>query len=503
MTTFQDQQPQSRRAARQSERAENAEPAVGVYSDPSAPREMWDTTARRAAQLQQPPAQPGSAPQSGGRRAAAPSGEPLDYVTQQKPAIPTYDGPSFRPRGTTPEPGQDALPPTQAMPVADRPAFRPRDFSPEGRRSAAPDAPVTAIPGWTEPIEPLAAADLDYQTEGRVAPSAAVAPSVPEAPIAAVPPTIAPAAVAPVEHIEPPISAIPESVAPEHTLTRRELRALQAAEAAAAVPELQEPPRPEPVAPSDEEQAWPFANLVAGSAPSATEPPAASAPAPLVAPESAQPFSTLPTSAPEPEPNTGLTNALNEFDWLAGQHDAPSIPPVVPAAPDPAPAPVAEEASPWTPPQGHWSTQLQQDDPSQPIETTLSRTVGSGSATTSALVLPIIPDGDIRGPLTGTGEIMLTGSIDLPHSLAATGASARLEHEGIDRLFESHDAELVSTDSAPVSAIKAVSTQSGSNIGHAPKPKGNRALTALLIAAASMAVVVVGLLVVALAVGVF
>ncbi|MGX5680145.1 hypothetical protein [Schumannella luteola] len=496
MTTFQDQQPQSRRAARQSERAENAEPAVGVYSDPSAPREMWDTTARRAAQLQQP-SQPASGPQGGGRRAAAPAGEPLDYVTQQKPPIPTYDGPSFRPRGATPEPSADALPPTQAMPVADRPAFRPRDFSPEGRRSAAPEAPVTAIPGWTEPIEPLAAADLDYHTEGRVAPSAAVAPSVPEAPIAAVPPTIAAAPVTPAWSAEPPISEIPENVAPEHTLTRRELRALQAAEAAAAVPELQEPPRPEAPAPADEAQAWPFANLVAGSAPSATEPPAAPAP------EAAQPFSTLPASAPEPEPNTGLTNALNEFDWLAGQHDAPSIPPVVPAAPEPAPAPAAEEAAPWTPPQGHWSTQLQQDDPSQPIETTLSRTVGTGSATTSALVLPIIPDGDIRGPLTGTGEIMLTGSIDLPHTLAATGASARLEHEGIDRLFESHDAELVSTDSAPVSAIKAVSTQSGSNIGHAPKPKGNRALTALLIAAASMAVVVVGLLVVALAVGVF
>jgi hypothetical protein len=96
---------------------------------------------------------------------------------------------------------------------------------------------------------------------------------------------------------------------------------------------------------------------------------------------------------------------------------------------------------------------------------------------------------------------MLTGSIDLPHSYAATGASARLEHEGIDRLFESHDAEMVSTDSAPVSAIKAVSTQSGSNLSHAPKPKGTRALTALVIAAASMGVVVVGLLVVAFMLG--
>lgn len=510
MTTFQDQQPQSRRAARQSERADTAEPAVGAYSDPSEPREMWDTTARRAAQLVPPSQQSDDASAvAGGRRAAAPAqpaGEPLDYVTQQKPPIPTYDGPSFRPRGDTPAPVQDDLPPTQAMPIAERPAFRPRDFSPEGRRSAAPDAPAAA-PGWTQPYD---ASELDYHTQNRSAVSppapsapaasapsapAASAPSAPAAPIAEVPPTVAPAWARPVESAEPPISEIPDTIVSEHTLTRRELRAMQAAEAAAAVPELQEPPRPEAVAAepvaaepiaAEQEQAWPFAGL-------SSEP---------AAPVATDAFG-LPAVAPEPEANTGLTSALTEFDALAANHEPAVQTPAPFSAPEATVPAAQDEAAPWTPPLGHWSTQLDEGDPEEHLENTLSRTVGGTSLTTSALVLPSIPDGDIRGPLTGTGEIMLTGSIDLPQSFAATGASGRLEAEGMDKLFESHDAEMVSTDSAPVSAIKAISTQSGSNIGHAPKPKGTRALTALLISAASMGVVVVGLLVVALVTGVF
>jgi hypothetical protein len=145
------------------------------------------------------------------------------------------------------------------------------------------------------------------------------------------------------------------------------------------------------------------------------------------------------------------------------------------------------------------------DDETQPFESTINRTVGSGSATTSALVLPAIPEGsDIRGPLTGTGEIMLTGSIDLPHAYSSTGASSRVEHHGIDALFDLHDAEVVPTDSQPVRAISAVSTHnSGQGVTHTQKPKGTRALTALVISAASMAVVVVGLLVAVFALNIF
>ena len=99
---------------------------------------------------------------------------------------------------------------------------------------------------------------------------------------------------------------------------------------------------------------------------------------------------------------------------------------------------------------------------------------------------------------------MLTGSIDLPAGLSATGASSGLEHHAIDALFDSHDGEIITTDSAPVRAIKAVSTHnSGQGVTHTQKPKGTRALTALVIAAATMAVIVAGLLVAAITMNIF
>jgi hypothetical protein len=232
---------------------------------------------------------------------------------------------------------------------------------------------------------------------------------------------------------------------------------------------------------------------------------------------------------------------LAEFDRLAGVTDtvdpqdaAPQVFPeaLVPPTPSaiPAPEPYAEEAFPtpvpfipepvateqpseriveespsseitWTPPPGHWSTQLDEED--EFVETTINRSVGPGATTTSALVLPSIPEANISGPLAGSGEIILTGSIELPQTFSAAAASARLEHSSIDRLFESHDAEVVSTESSPVSAINAVSTQTGSGLGQPPKQQGTKALTALIIAAASMGVVVIGLLVTALALNVF
>ncbi len=120
-------------------------------------------------------------------------------------------------------------------------------------------------------------------------------------------------------------------------------------------------------------------------------------------------------------------------------------------------------------------------------------------------MLPSVPDGaDIRGPLSGTGEIMITGSIDLPRTLSSTGQSDRFDGESMDALFDLGDAEVTSTDSSPVRAIRAVSTHtSGHGVTHTQKPKGTKALTGLLIAASSLAVVVAGLLVAAFAFNVF
>jgi hypothetical protein len=520
MTTFQEPQPQSRRAVRQSERGDGTEssfpslPGQPPFS-PTTPlaagqpdsRDMWDTTARRAALLSSPetPAGRRAAP-----RPATPGAEPLTYSTQQRPIAPVPvaepEQPRFRSRGNAPaRPVADAAalaapPAAPTEPSAAEPAYRPRDFSPGGGGRRAAGGPQAAAaqgavqPGWTQPIEP---SDLDYYTEARQ--SAAATPS------------------APVTAPEGPT---------EHTLSRREMRALrEQTEGFTDPPTLVPPPAP---------------------------------PAPSVG--------ALPTRAPEPDINTGLTVALTEFDRLTesapsasptaapvapasvaqdpvAQAPVPQAPfaqapvaqaPVVPAplaqapvAPSPvAPAPVVPaqaapplvdsipvalapaapaapvRTEPATPARGHWAADIDDEDL---YESTISRTVGSTPSTTNALVLPSAPVGsDIRGALTSTGEIMLTGSIDLPAGLATTGASSSLEHHAIDALFDSHDAEVITTDSAPVRAIKAVSTHnSGQGVTHTQKPKGTRALTALVIAAASMAVIVAGLLVVAITMNIF
>jgi hypothetical protein len=177
----------------------------------------------------------------------------------------------------------------------------------------------------------------------------------------------------------------------------------------------------------------------------------------------------------------------------------------------PAPAePVVEativevvEPSTSTPPTGHWSTQAQLDDETQASDALLSRNIGntSGAITTSALVLPSIPNHDF-GPLS-SGEIMVTGSISLSEAFTTTGAHPKqLDESDLDHLLDPGDHQVASTDSQPVRAIKAVSTHTSSRgVINTVKPKGTKGLTALIIAATGMAVVVGALFIVLVATG--
>jgi hypothetical protein len=153
----------------------------------------------------------------------------------------------------------------------------------------------------------------------------------------------------------------------------------------------------------------------------------------------------------------------------------------------------------YTPPVGHWSRQADLDDENQPYENTLSRQVGGSnvSTTTSALILPSIPQGDFANLIQGTGEILVTGSIGLPPSLATMGGDARrYDDPGVDHMFDAFDGEVVSNDSAPVRAIRAVSTHTSSRgVIQTAKPKGgNRLLTAGIITVIVVAVGLVGVL---------
>lgn len=212
-------------------------------------------------------------------------------------------------------------------------------------------------------------------------------------------------------------------------------------------------------------------------------------------------------AADEPAPTvaaaqTNLSNARAEFDEQArkrldGELPAADSTPVAPKA-TPSPAITIDTSGVKLVQEGRWSRQAAVED--EPNDSVASRTISSGTSATSALVLPAIPFAtDIRGPLNSSGEAMLTGSIDLPSTLSASGVSDRFDHADIDSLLDLNDSDMVSTDSAPVRAIKAVSTFSNQSVTQTQKPKGTRALTVLLISASSMAVVVAGLLVAAFA----
>lgn len=501
MTTYQDPPLQSRRASRQAERPE-AQP-----SSPFAPPQV--------------------------PRTAAGAGEPLSYVTQNRPPLPGYD--TAPPHGRRSSEPQPVAPPSAApqfaapQPVAPTPAapetsseqnFRPRDFSPEAR---------TAPPAWT-PEYDRDSGMLDHHTQAR----AAV-------------PAPAPAAGS--------LAASLASEPSEQTLSRRELRAIRDAAGIPTAPDTtpvsaQQAPVQQPSA--YQAPAYPSPQLVEPPQPAAYAVPVAPQPVAPVAPQPAAPAPQQ-SAPPAPAPSTQLDSAMAEFDALAGrapstrragrraapQSDvapedglsafaAPPAPagyaPQPAASPEPYPTAFSAPAAPAIPestgveqyapaepvappafavpsttgerPVGHWTNQSDLDDAQQVTETTISRAVGSGAITTSALVLPAIPGADLT-----TGEVLLTGSISLPSSLASTGAHHSIDESDIDHLLDPGDHQLVNTDSVPIRAIRAVSSHTSTRgvIGSPQPKKTGNALTALIVSASVMVVVVVTLLVVALA----
>jgi hypothetical protein len=442
MTTYQDPPLQSRRAVRQGERVD------APFTPPQAPRN------------------------------SAGAGEPLSYVTQNRPPLPGYDAaPSHGRRSSAPEPQAAPEQPAQQ-------SFRPRDFSPEAR---------TAPPAWA-PEYDRDSGMLDHHTQVRAAP---------------------------VPHSGASLAESLASEPSEQTLTRRELRAIRDTHHIEAVSTDVNPVLAPPAPVQEPVQQQPVQQAPASYAqPQQVAPPA---PAPSRQLDSAMAeFDALAGRSDEPAtsrrggrraaPNSDVApeDGLGAFDAMLGAPAAVQPPPVQQA---PQPAPMADQYPVVLPPEpasvepavattgerpvGHWTTQSDIDDRTQVNESTISRRVGAGAITTSALVLPQIP-----GHNMSTGEVMLTDSISLPSAMAATGAHSPIDESDIDHLLDPGDHQLVNTDSVPIRAIRAVSSHTGSRnqlITNSKPAHSNRALTALIVSASGMVVVVVTLLVVALA----
>jgi hypothetical protein len=151
-----------------------------------------------------------------------------------------------------------------------------------------------------------------------------------------------------------------------------------------------------------------------------------------------------------------------------------------------------------------WQPEASADDVVEPFVRTVG---GSGSAlTTSALVMPTAPPtADITKPFSSTGEILVTGSIELPHTLSSTGAHpTRYDHSDIDALFAEEDHDYAPADSAPVRAIRAVSTHTSTHgVISAKKPASNKLPLTMMVTAGILAVGVAALFAAGLIFGYF
>jgi hypothetical protein len=351
----------------------------------------------------------------------------------------------------TPEPATPATPQVPQAPVA---APYPQ---------AAP-TPVPAGPGYgAVPAQAPAPAPAAPPPAPRPAPAPQQSPNpfgapttYPGTPPVDRPRSSAPAAPSPAAPATP---AAPQASAPERTLTRRELRAMLDAHSGDGFDELglDDEPMPEP-----------------RSAASVNAPEAYGAP--VAQPQQRTP--SLPAPIRTPAPHSTVDTGLD--DLVA------------------TPKPI-----------GHWTSQLNlPEEPAEPFDQLLSRGGGVRGipTTTNALILPTLPDqGSIGGtPLAKSGEIMVTGSIDLPRSYGSTGVHpSQIDSTDIDRLFEQVE-DSTGTGVAPVAATSAISTQGGTRTMLAPPTKeGMNVPLVLAVTAGILALGVVGTLVIGALTGLF
>lgn len=193
--------------------------------------------------------------------------------------------------------------------------------------------------------------------------------------------------------------------------------------------------------------------------------------------------------------------------------EAPRAAPEPAKAAEPAKAPTADPGSAArpgaapaepAPNTGHWSLQMaadDEDDAAEPFDQLLSRGgVSRGvPTTTNALILPSLPDGaTIMPPAAAGDDVIVTGSIDLPRSFGATGVHpSQVDSSDIDRLLD-HVEDAATAGVAPVSATKAISTQTTSKQMMAPPKKDGAnvplvlAITAGVLALGVVATLVIG-----------
>jgi hypothetical protein len=127
--------------------------------------------------------------------------------------------------------------------------------------------------------------------------------------------------------------------------------------------------------------------------------------------------------------------------------------------------------------------------------TAAARTVSTAAPATNALILPVAPSIDVTGPLTDTGEVIVTGSIPLRRLVAETGVTGVLDVDDDDDFMEADSGPYT----APISASLAVSSRSLElDQPMIQKPRVGAVSLALGVSAAILGITAVSLLALAL-----
>ena len=392
--------------------------------------------------------------------AQSPPSPPPGYPAQQpypqqrapQPSAPQQGGYAAPPRG--PGGGAPQQRPVDPRQVPQAPGRPPQGWS-DGAPRASQAAPPQQYPQSAPPPRPR-----DATTSGSM--------PVPQGDPRTTGPQRPPQGGAPRPPQGPPRSAPAPQTTPERTLTRRELRAMLESHSGDGFDEV-----------DDYDQA-----------PQRHAPAPQRGPAPQQRPPQGAPEGRGP--GPQPVPRHPHQPAPGRAAAPHTTVDAGLDEPVV------APKPV-----------GHWTSQLNlPDERVEPYDQLLSR---GGSprgvpTTTNALILPSLPDqGALGTPLAPSGEIIVTGSIDLPRSYGSTGVHpSQIDSSDVDRIFDSNVEDVAGPGVAPVAATRAISTQGPSKAMMAPPSKeGMNVPLVLAVTAGVLALGVVATLVVGAVAGLF
>ena len=136
----------------------------------------------------------------------------------------------------------------------------------------------------------------------------------------------------------------------------------------------------------------------------------------------------------------------------------------------------------------------------------ISRTVTGSVGTANALILSQTPSAPpLVGPVAATGEVLVTGTFNLPEGLGSTGhANGTADGKDVDAVLI--DGELPAHSSpTPIAASAAISTvKTPGDVISPPTPeKGGRLMLTLAITAGVLALALVGVLILAFVTGVF